>query len=128
MPKFPSIDDAVISLLIEGTDIARFRYVTGLPGAAEGAFSLGFTIDVNEDGVEVLRLDLETSLGEARGNGRLGEPPDFLSSRFDLQIRSDSLERLASAYGIQDMPDYPIEFTGEAEYVEGGIQIGRAHV
>jgi uncharacterized protein involved in outer membrane biogenesis len=122
MPNFPSIDDAVISLLIEGPDIARFRYVTGLPGAAEGAFSLGFTIDVNEDGVEVLRLDLETSLGEVRGNGRLGEPPDFFSSLFDLQIRSDSLERLASAYGIEDMPDYPIEFTGEAEYVEGGIR------
>jgi uncharacterized protein involved in outer membrane biogenesis len=122
MPKFPSIDDAVIGLLIEGPDIARFRHVTGLPGAAEGAFSLGFTIDVNEDGVEVLRLDLETSLGEIRGNGRLGAPPDFLSSLFDLQIRSDSLERLASAYGIEDLPDYPIEFTGEAEYIEGGIR------
>jgi hypothetical protein len=122
MPKFPSIDDAVIGLLIEGPDIARFRYVTGLPGAAEGAFSLGFTIDVNEDGVELLRLDLETTLGEIRGNGRLGEPPDFFSSQFDLVIKSDSLERLAGAYGIDDMPDYPIEFTGEAEYVEGGIR------
>ena len=122
MPKFPSIDDAVIGLIIEGPDIARFRYVMGLPGAAEGAFSLGFTIDVNEEGVELLRLDLETTLGELRGNGRLGEPPDFFSSQFDLVIKSDSLERLAGAYGIVDMPDYPIEFIGEAEYVEGGIR------
>ena len=122
MPKFPSIDDAVIGLLIEGPEIARFRYVTGLPGAAEGAFSLGFTIDVNDEGVELLRLDLETSLGEIRGNGKLGEPPDFFSSQFDLQVKIDSLEELAGAYGIDDMPDYPIEFTGEAEYVEGGIR------
>ena len=122
MPKFPSIDDAVISLLIKGPDIARFRHVTGLPGAAEGAFSLGFTIDVNEEGVELLRLDLETALGEIRGSGRLGEPPDFYSSQFDLEVKSDSLARLASAYGIDGMPDYPIDITGMAEYVEGGLR------
>jgi len=122
MPNFPSVDDAVIGLLIEGPDIARFRYVTGLPGAAEGPFSLGFTVDVNDEGFELLRLDFETALGEIRGNGRLGEPPDYFSSQFDLHIKSDSLERLAGAYGIDDMPDYPIEITGMAEYVEGGIR------
>lgn len=122
MPKFPSVDDAVISLLIEGPDIGRFRYVTGLPGAAEGAFSLGFTIDVDEEGAELLQLDLETALGEVRGSGKLGEPPDFFSSQFDLQVKSDSLERLAAAYGIDGMPDYPIEISGIAEYVEGGLR------
>jgi len=122
MPKFPSVDDAIISLLIEGPDIARFRHVTGLPGAAEGAFSLGFTIDVNEEGVELLRLDLETALGEARGNGKLGAPPDFFSSQFDLQLKIDSLEEFASAYGIDGMPDYPIEISGMAEYIDGGIR------
>jgi hypothetical protein len=35
-PQFPSIDDAMISLQIEGPDIERFRYVTGMPGAASG--------------------------------------------------------------------------------------------
>ena len=44
----------MISLQIEGPDIERFRYVTGMPGAASGPFSLGFTIDVRDDGVEVL--------------------------------------------------------------------------
>ena len=122
MPNFPGTDDAVIGLLIKGPDIARFRYVTGLPGAAEGAFSLGFTVDVNDAGVELARLDLETSLGEIRGNGTLGEPPDYFSSQFDLVVKSDSLARLAGAYGMDGMPDYPIEITGMAEYVEGVIR------
>jgi hypothetical protein len=122
MPKFPSVDDATMSLLIEGPDIARFRYLTGLPGAAEGAFSLALTVDVDDKGTELLRLDLETALGEIRGNGRLGEPPDFFSSEFDLQVKSDSLERLADAYGIAGIPDYPIEITGAAEFVEDGIR------
>ena len=125
MPNFPSVDDAVISLLIEGPDIGRFRYVTGLPGAAEGAFSLGFNIDVDDEGVELLQLDLETALGEVRGNGRLGEPPEFFSSQFELQVKLNSLEQLAGAFGIDGMPDYPIEITGEAEYAAGGIRTVR---
>jgi len=122
MPKFPSVDDAVIKLLIEGPDIARFRYVTGLPGAAEGAFKLGFTIDVEDDGFEVLQLDIETALGEVRGNGKLGLPPEFYGSQFEVQVKSDSLARLAGAYGIHDLPDYPIEVVGAAEYVQGSIR------
>jgi len=122
MPNFPSVDDAVIKLLIEGPDIARFRYVTGLPGAAEGAFKLGFTIDVTDDGIEVLQLDVETSLGEIRGNGSLGMPPDFYGSQFDFKVKSDSLARLAGAYGVSDLPDYPIEIAGGVEYVQGSIR------
>ena len=125
MPNFPSVDDAVITLQIEGPDIARFRYVTGLPGAAEGPFSLGFTIDVTDEGVELLQLDIETALGEVRGNGSLGQPPEFFSSQFELQIKSDSLERFASAYGVEGMPDYPFEINGKAEYVEGHIRTVR---
>jgi len=122
MPKFPGIDDAVISLRIEGPDIARFRYLTGLPGAAEGAFSLGFAIEADDEGAEFVRLDLQTALGEARGTVRLGAPPDFLQSQVHLAVKSDSLERLAAAYGISGIPDYPIEITVAAEYVEGGIR------
>lgn len=122
MPNFPSVDDAVIKLLIEGPDIARFRYVTGLPGAAEGAFSLGFTIDVTDEGVEILQLDIETTLGEIRGNGSLGPPPEFYGSEFKFRVRSDSLERLAGAYGLADLPDYPFEVNGSAEYVQGNIR------
>lgn len=123
MPKFPSIDDAVIKLDIEGPDIARFRYVTGLPGAAEGAFTLGFTIDVTDEGVEVLQLDIETELAEVRGNGKLGEAPDFFSSQFEVRVKSASLKRMADAYGVAGMPDYPIALIGTAEYVEGGLRL-----
>ena len=122
IPKFPSIDDAQVTLNIEGPDIARFRYVTGLPGAAEGPFRLSFTIDVEEDGLEILQLDVETQLGELRGNGKLGHPPEFYGSTFDVHIRSDSLGRIAAAYGVEGLPDYSFEVRGAAEYIEGGIR------
>ena len=104
IPNFPSVDDAEVTLVIEGPDMGRFRYVTGLPGAAEGPFRLAFTIDVADDGLEILKLDIETELGELRGNGKLGHPPEFYGSTFDVFVQSDSLERIATAYGVEDLP------------------------
>jgi uncharacterized protein involved in outer membrane biogenesis len=121
-PRFPSIDDAVISLQIEGPDIERFRYVTGMPGAASGPFSLGFTIDVREDGVEILELVTRTSLGELQASGSVGDPDTFLGTDFRVRVRTESLARLAGAYGIEDMPDKPAEVSGAARYTEAGIR------
>jgi uncharacterized protein involved in outer membrane biogenesis len=122
MPKFPSVDDAVVTLDIKGPDIARFRYLTGMPGAAEGAFSLGFTIDVAEDGLEILQLDIETGLGELRGTGKLGHPPEFYGSTFDVRVSGDDLRRITTAYGIEGLPEVPFEVLGAIEYIEGGLR------
>jgi uncharacterized protein involved in outer membrane biogenesis len=121
-PQFPSIDDATISLQIEGPDIERFRYVTGMPGAASGPFSLGFTIDVRDDGVELLELVTKTSLGELQADGSIGDPDTFLGTEFNVRVRTESLADLAAAYGVEDMPDKPAEITGAAEYTEAGIR------
>lgn len=122
MPMFPSIDDAVISVQIEGPDLERFRYMTGIPGAANGPFALGLTVDVQEDGVEILNLDAKTTLGELHGNGRIGDPRTYIGSQFDVVARSGSLARTAEAYGVADMPDKPIEIKGGAEYASAGIR------
>jgi hypothetical protein len=122
MPNFPGVDDARINVQIEGPDIERFRYVTGLPGAATGAFSLNFTVDVLDDGVEIVDLQVRTSLGEFLADGRLGDPENFLGSRLNFVVTSGSLARLAGAYGLDDMPDEAIEISGAAEYSEAGIR------
>ncbi len=122
VPKFPSIDDATIKLDIEGPDIERFRYITGMPGEASGPFSLGFTVDVREDGVEVLELEAKTTLGELRGSGSIGDPDTFLGTEFNVNVSTTSLSRLAAAYGIDDMPDTPAKVSGAAKYTADGIR------
>ena len=121
-PRFPSIDDAVISLQIEGPDIERFRYITGMPGAASGPFSLGLTIDVREDGVEVLEFVTKTSLGELRADGSIGDPDTLLGTDVNVRVRTESLAKLAGAYGIDEMPDKPARLSGAAQYTDAGIR------
>ncbi|HSN51984.1 MAG TPA: AsmA family protein [Woeseiaceae bacterium] len=122
IPRFPGIDDAVIDLQIQGADIERFRYITGLPGAASGPFSSAFTVDMREDGVQVFELTARTSLGEFRGDGSVGDPDTFLGTEFNVQLNTDSLSRLAAAYGVDDMPDTPAEISGAAQYTADGIR------
>ena len=122
IPSFPSIDDAVISLQIEGPDLERFRYITGMPGAATGPFSISGTLDVTDDGIEILELDLRSSLGRLTANGRVGDPESLLGSELSFRLQGDSLARMAGAYGIDGMPDMPIEIDGSARYTRDGIR------
>ncbi len=122
VPNFPSADDSIINLRIEGPDIERFRYVFGLPGEATGAFSVDFIIDVADDGVEILNLDVQTSLARIKANGQLGQGPDYFGSTLKFQLNSDSLARIGSAYGLRTLPDRPIEIVGDVEWTQDGIR------
>jgi len=122
VPNFPDIDDAIIQLQINGPDIERFREVFNLPGAATGAFSIGFTIDVADDGIEILNLDLKSSLGELHADGSLGQKPDYFGTTLNFRLTSDSLGKFAGAYGIKKLPDSPLVVTGSAEYGPDGIR------
>jgi len=122
MPNFPSIDDSVIKLQIEGPDIERLRYVFQLPGVATGPFSLGFTIDVIDDGVEIVDLDVQTSLGKLQANGRVAQNADYFGSTLHFRLTSDNLARIGGAYGLEKLPDRPMEIVGGAEWTKDGIR------
>ena len=122
VPNFPSVDDSVVKLQIDGPDIERFRYVFGLPGEATGAFSLDFTIDVDDDGVEIPNLVIQTSLGELKASGRVAQQADYFGSTLNFRLRSDNLARTGGAYGLKRLPDRPIEIVGGAEWTKDGIR------
>jgi len=128
LPDFPSVDDGKIAIQIDGPDIERFRYITGLPGSARGAFSIGFELGVAPNGREALELDLTTSLGQINASGQLGDAPRYIGSTFDFQLNSASLARLGSAYGIENLPDQPLGIVGSAILEDGGIRIPKSLV
>ncbi len=122
LPDFPSIDDSVIQLQIDGPDIERFREVFNFPGVATGPFSAGFTIDVADDGFEILNLELQSSLGKFHADGKIGNAPDYFGTTLNFEMSSPSLASMATAFGIKRMPDRPIEIRGSADYGPDGIR------
>jgi len=122
MPRFPSVDNSRIHLRINGPDIQRFRYLTSLPGQATGAFSIEFELDVNPDGVEVLELNLETSLGKVDAQGKLGDAPGYIGSELQFRVSGGSLATTGSAYGVDHLPDRPFDVSGRAALQKDGIR------
>ena len=122
LPNFPRIDDSRVDLKVEGPDIEHFRYVTGLPGAAKGPFSLSFSATPAADGVDILDLDIQTALGHLVADGRLTEGPSYYGSTFTFDISTDSLERMGSAYGVAGLPVTPLQIKGAAEWTSRGIE------
>jgi hypothetical protein len=122
LPKFPSLDDGRIKVSLAGPRIERFRYATGLPGAAKGAFSLDFEVDVLAGGVEVVSLDLWTALGKIQARGPVGEAPGFIGSELEVDININSLEQVSNAYDIRNLPDKPLLLSGKVSLLEEGIR------
>lgn len=118
LPDFPSVDDARISIQVNGPDIERFRYITGLPGTAKGAFSLGFDLYAAASGLEVLELELTTSLGQVNASGQLGNAPGYFGSTLDFQVKIDSLARLSGA----NLPDESVSVRGKVVLEEEGVR------
>jgi uncharacterized protein involved in outer membrane biogenesis len=122
MPRFPSIENAVINLQIAGPSIERFRYLTGMPGEASGPFSIALTVGIRDDGAQILGLVGKTSLGEIRGDGNIGDPLNFVGSRFSFEAEIESLARVATAYGVNNLPDKPVRLEGNVEYTQAGVR------
>jgi len=122
LPNFPSVDDGKIAIQIEGADLERFRYLTGMPGAASGEFSIGFELRNPPSGREILELDLTTSLGKLTASGALGDAPKYIGSTLDFQLSSASLARMGSAYGIDKLPGSPISVQGSVVLEDEGIR------
>ena len=89
---------------------------------SKGPFSIDFDVEVSPDGVELLQLDLETSLGQVEANGQLGDAPDYIGSVLELTVRSEDLARLGSAYGVQLLPAEPFELRGSTVLTKDGMQ------
>ncbi len=122
MPRFPGIENAVVDLQIKGPSIERFRALTGLPGEASGPFSLGLTVSARDDGAQILDLRAETSLGNFRGDGNIGDPDTFIGSTLRFEADSNSLARTAGAYGLVGLPDKPVAIAGSVEYAQAGVR------
>jgi uncharacterized protein involved in outer membrane biogenesis len=118
MLKVDAESDSGIFVVNEATMVFAEAQFNG----SSGPFAIGLTVDVRDDGVEVLNLDAKTTLGELHGSGRIGDPRTYIGSQFEVEARSDSLARTAEAYGVTDMPDKPIEVKGGAEYTSVGIR------
>ena len=122
LPKFPGLDDASFHFEIVGARYERFREVIGIPGAAKGPYSLALDLRQSPDGIEVMQLDLESTLARASAEGSLGVAPDYLGTDLTFELDIDSLASIGEAYDMAALPDRPLSVRGAAVLGSDGIR------
>ena len=123
LPGFPGFDEGNARLEIKGSDFARLRELLRLPGAAEGPFSLGLELDSDAKGEEVVHIALTSMLADFEAKGRVSNTGDYSGSELDFTIRSDSLARIGTAYGLPTLPDLPMTVSGSLAVEKDAVRI-----
>ncbi len=90
LPKFPSIENGEIRLFAAGPDVAHFREVLGVPGIAEGPFSVRLDYGVVESGEDEIAARIQSEIGVLTAEGKLSGAADYAGSviRFDAELAS----------------------------------------
>ncbi len=124
LPQFPALDDASLTLSVSGPDIARFRYLTGLPGTATGEFSIDLGLAADADRREFYELLMQTSHGKLSATGEIKGAETFLGSTADIDLELFNIATLAAAWDVDigDLPGDALNAAGSIEYVDGGIR------
>ena len=127
LPRFPSVDDGTAQLTLRGSDLARFRSITGLPGAASGPFTLEAGLSVDSNQREFFEFGLETSLGRVSAKGEVRGGDTYLGTTSEIDVEVFDASATAEAWQL-DLGPVPAErfaATGAIEYVDGAIRTTR---
>ena len=127
LSQFPHLRGASIQLEVRGDDIESFRGLLGLPGAADGPFTLDLTFEPGAgtgDGVganDHMSARIESNLGnlEIRGN----VSPDERYAGSTLVVDFDGADAAASLepLGLPGLASTPYEADAEIEIRENGL-------
>jgi len=125
LTNFPHLDASRIKLSISGDDVAQFRDLLGISGIASGPFEIHGKLDVSLDEVELLQLEVQTSLGRATLLGTLGAAPSYVGSKFHLHLEGNNARTMMSIFNIDALPEIPFRLDTRIETVENGMLIER---
>jgi len=122
LPAFPSLDNSSLHLELAGQHFEQFREILNLPGGATGPYSLAFDLNLSEDGIEVLQLDIESSLLKLEANGQLSDAPDYVGSELQIDAELKSLADISATYDFGSFSDRPLTVKGRVSLAKGGIE------
>jgi uncharacterized protein involved in outer membrane biogenesis len=125
LTEFPTLEASRIKLLVSGDEIEQFHELIGIKGVATGPFQLNGKLDASPEGVELLQVELETSLGQLMLTGTVGPPPTFIGSKLDVHLDGVNANAVMSVFGIDMLPEQAFNLNTGVEVVENGLLIER---
>ena len=125
LTNFPTLEASRIKLSISGDKVEQFHELIGIKGLATGPFDINGKLSASPEGVELVQVELETSLGHATLSGTLGPMPDYIGSKLDVHLDGPNANSVMTVLGIDMLPGQPFNLNTRVELVENGLLIER---
>jgi len=125
LTNFPTLEASRIKLSVSGDDIEHFHELIGMEGLAAGPFDINGTLSASPEGVELLQVELETSLGQATLSGTVVTVPGYVGSKFNVHLDGPNANSVMAVFGIDMLPGEPFNLNTRIEVVENGLRIER---
>ena len=125
LTNFPTLDASRIKLSISGDDIKQFHELIGIEGLATGRFDINGQLSASPEGVELLQVELVTSLGQATLSGTVVTVPGYVGSKFNVHLDGPNANSVMAVFGIDMLPGEPFNLNTRIEVVENGLRIER---
>mgnify|MGYP001825996863 FL=1 len=121
--RFPSLNDANLSLNVVGDDLAAFKDFLGMPGVAAGEFDLRAKLARSGSGEDLFQLRARTALGHGTIDGTLASAPGYVGTRMSVEAGGVSLGPLSRAFLQTELSNQPFAVTGEIEVEPTGFRL-----
>jgi len=125
LTEFPTLESSRIKLMISGDEVEQFHELLGYEGLATGPFNINGSLDVSPDGVELLEIALDTTLGSALVSGTLGDAPSYAGSKFNVHLDGSNANAVLAGFGIDVLPEKSFNLNTRLEVVDNGLLVER---
>lgn len=134
LSEFPHLRGASIQLEVRGDDIESFRNLLGLPGAADGPFSLDLTFEPGagtgaSDGIyDRMAARIETNLGTLGIEGNVSPDEQYAGSTLVVDFDGVNAATTLEPLGLPGLEPTPYEADAEIEIREEGLFFESWHI
>ncbi|MBT4521732.1 MAG: AsmA family protein, partial [Halieaceae bacterium] len=123
LPNFPQIDDW--EAIVEGThlNLGLFGPLLGVEGIPVIPYAITGELGSTDEGVELVNLQIQGPGTRLGLSGIVGEAPDYVGSRMELELSGENLAYAGKWLGISELPELAFHATGELALGEPGWQL-----
>ncbi|MDH3901658.1 MAG: AsmA family protein [Xanthomonadales bacterium] len=125
LTNFPTLEASRVKLSISGDKAEQFHELLGIEGLATGPFKINGSVSSSPEGVELIRADLATSLGQATLSGTLVPVPGLVGSKLSLHLDGPNANSVMSVFGMDILPGQPFNLNTRVEVIEKALLVER---
>ncbi|MFC1701588.1 AsmA-like C-terminal region-containing protein [Pseudomonadota bacterium] len=82
-------------------------------------------MNASPESLELLQVELETSLGQFTLSGTLGPAPAYIGSKLDVHLDGGNANSVMSVFGIDALPEEAFNLNARVEVVKNGLLVER---